>query len=78
MLMWFTSWMRRALTPAPLPQAGEGSKHAGGHKLLGSRATTLCESSDAFRANSQDLRLGRAAQPKASHPQPSQTLRTPN
>ncbi|SOY95160.1 hypothetical protein CBM2599_B30237 [Cupriavidus taiwanensis] len=45
-----------ALTPAPLPQAGEGSKQAGGNTLLGSHATARCERSDALRARAVDLR----------------------
>ncbi|SPA34743.1 hypothetical protein CBM2623_B30299 [Cupriavidus taiwanensis] len=39
-----------ALTPAPLPYAGEGRKQAGRKTLLGSPATALCERSDALRA----------------------------
>ncbi|SPA49651.1 protein of unknown function [Cupriavidus taiwanensis] len=45
-----------ALSPAPLPQAGEGSKQAGGNTLLGSHATAPCERSDALRARAVDLR----------------------
>ncbi|SPA34542.1 hypothetical protein CBM2637_B70013 [Cupriavidus taiwanensis] len=45
-----------ALTPAPLPQAGEGSKQAGGNTLLGSHATARCERSDALRARAVDRR----------------------
>ncbi len=44
-----------ALSPAPLPQAGEGRKQAG-NNARGIASDRACERSDALRASAQDLR----------------------